>query len=69
MPLLPYILILLRYFAIGDVASFMARVQHNRKREETISLVCHPCTKFTKDKLHVNMSELMWSTKYVQSYT
>ena len=31
---------------------------HNRKREESIPLVYHPCAKFTRGQLHANMSEL-----------
>ena len=31
---------------------------HNRKREESIPLVRHPCTKFTRGQLHANTSEL-----------
>ena len=40
---------------------------HNRKREESVPLVYHPCAKFIRGQLHANISELacMWSTKYV----
>ena len=35
---------------------------HNRKREERVTLVYHPCAKFNRDQMHANTSEIsIWS--------